>query len=145
MKFAELLRYGEFADRGVKGPGDAQQWARRHFPLVVREHGLKLLDTSRPWPPVSGRHVMIGVAAAYSGADLEILDEVGGALSKQTDEEIELLDISGPGYPPALDALIRRGAGQTPIVAIWDAGRLVRTEFGKSARDFLRSRYLGNS
>jgi hypothetical protein len=146
MRFSELLNYADHAGAGFAGPGNAQREARRRFPAVAREHGQVVGGAGRPRPR-PGTHVVIGVAAGYAVLDLELLDDLSAALRARSDERIELLDSSGSEHGADLESLVPGSisTGQTPIVAVWDAGRLVRAEAGKAARDFLRSKYLGRA
>ena len=145
MKFLELLKPPPSLAAGadISALGAFQQEARRRFPAVAQQHGLKVRMSIDPLPGAA-RLLLICVAAGYSVRDLELLDELAPALRARTDEVIELLDISGPEHFSQLKALLPDFVflGQTPIVVAWEAGR-AHAVGGKAARDFLRSRYLG--
>lgn len=145
-RFADLLRYSNYSGLGAAGPGEAQCEAARLFPITAREHGIPLLDLSRPRPD-AGTQVVIGVGAGYSIPDLELLDEI---VPRLRGHNVELVDLSTPARHTEREELEVRLPGstttaQTPIVAVWTDGRLIRTELGKAARDFLMSRYTRRS
>ena len=146
MKFSQLLEPGLTSQGPLDRIAQGQREAGRRFPAVAREHGFRLVDPSQSGL-ASPAGTIIGVAAEWAVLDMQILDDLSGTTRDWVREPVELLDISsveGSAFIERLSPGCTR-LGHTPIVIQIEAGRVVRTETGKAARDFLRAVYLGKS
>ncbi len=144
MRFSELLEPQKGSS--VQDIQRLQQLARQRFPVVLHEHGLILRDPKERIP-AHGNFVVIGVAAGYSNADLQFLDEIAAVLKQVRGDRIEIFDASTLKNMEEFEAFIPSIASvyQTPIVGFWVDGVLSERTTGKPARDFLRARYLKDS
>jgi hypothetical protein len=120
-------------------PGPLQTRARKQFPSVVRKSHLKLyLPGSQV--PSSRKYALIGIAT-YSSLELQLLDELE-ATYPQLSGEVAVFDLMGCSnlcdirdHLPMF-AVVR----QTPVVAIWDKGRLIASQTGlRMTREALQS------
>ena len=95
--------------------------------------------------PPQGRCLLL-VVAPYSHYDLILLDLIDASLPSKTSPEVQVYVANLLDYdnPKQLEADIP-GVGpvhQTPIAALWESGRLLRSAWGNEGRD-LAAEVLG--
>jgi hypothetical protein len=157
-RFSELL-----TDAGAKNEPNVvfnigsgiQQFARQvvrvqqavdaAFPNVATAHSFYYWRPGDRVPSI-GQRVLIGVAAAYSHSDLQLLDSVSEEWSSSgSGITVDVFNISDCSLQDDFELYIP-GIGpvfQTPVVGLWADGVLVRKGTGKNAVDILKSLFSG--
>jgi hypothetical protein len=128
------------------GLNNDPEWADRHLPGLVAEGPLRMW---RPGMIVSdkGTRLLIG-AATWSGYDMRLLDLIAEA--KRADpQEASIVDVFNTAdcrqmsdfrdYIPTLPEVF-----QTPVVGVWQDGRLQEAQQGYAARDLI-ARLFGST
>jgi hypothetical protein len=129
-----MSRFLDLSDR----PHDAAApYAVDHdFPAAVAESHLRLWKPGDPIPD-RGTRVLFGVAM-WSQYDLHLLDVINQALAERDDNDLTV-DVFNAGilttledfenYIPGLEA------HHTPVLGIWQDGKLIERQFGYHASD----------
>jgi hypothetical protein len=112
-------------------PGPLQSAARRRFPSIVQKSHLGQRDPGDAIPS-SGKYAIIGIAT-YSPDELRLLDEVETAYPRWgTTSRVAVFDVMEckdmedvKKHIPAFATVV-----QTPVVALWDGGKLVSAQTG---------------
>ena len=117
----------------------------RLFPAVVAESHLRLWKPGDPIP-AHGLRLLFGTAT-WSGYDMHLLDVIDKTLSEQGGDA-PIVEVFNAGnlttveefekYIPGLEA------HHTPVLGIWQGGRLIERQFGYHAADRL-ARMFGTS
>ena len=121
-------------------PGQLQSIARGKFPSIVTQSHLEQHVPGSP-VPIHGKFVIIGVAT-YSPDELRLLDEVEAAYAQWGKTKVvvfNVLDCNDMNdmrrHVPPLMMVV-----QTPIVALWDNGKLVTSQTGlRMTREVLQN------
>ena len=133
--FASLL-----ANPGADFPATVQQNAERRFGQQISQSRLHRRELSEP--PGVNQYVVIGIAT-YSPLELALLDEINSQSRLWSDRwRIDVFSILGckslddfQKYMPG----VKQEIHQTPVVAVWDQGKLVTCTTGlKASRDLLQ-------
>jgi hypothetical protein len=126
MMFKELLDNPSRIE-----PGPLQKTARQQFPAVVGKSHLKQ-HTSGSDVPTSGKYTIIGIAT-YSPLELQLLDDLdatypqwGSTGMVAVFDLMECSDLGDARKHLPIFATVK----QTPVVAIWDDGRLIASQTG---------------
>jgi hypothetical protein len=135
--FSELLEH-KLGDE----PGDNQKRAKRKFPALAQQHGLKVYEPGQPLPS-SGNLILIGVAAGFSVYDLSLLDEITASGDRSQLQDVAIFDASlftsMEDFEKFIPGIIP--VHHTPVVGVWENGKLIAKLKGPDARVFLRRHF----
>lgn len=112
-------------------PGLLQTLARQRFASIVQNSHLEHRVVSHRVPS-NGRYIIIGVAS-YSPLELQLLDDVDAAYPQWKDTaKVAVFDLMECKDMNELNKLLLKVASvtQTPVVAMWDGGKVVAFETG---------------
>jgi hypothetical protein len=128
------------------GPGQFDVANRdRQFPAVVEESNFRLWKPGDPIP-ARGTWTLFGVAM-WSQYDMHLLDVINQALAEQGDN-VPNVEVFNAGILTSTEEferyIPRLEAHHTPVLGIWQDGRLVERQFGYHASDRL-ARMFGTS
>ena len=114
-------------------PGQLQKDARARFPILVQTSHLRERLKDKPLSNAStGQKVILGVAT-YSRDELELLDNLEQShLDWESSTEISVFDITECKNSCDLRKYLLQDMTnvQTPVVVIWNDGRMVGTQTG---------------
>jgi hypothetical protein len=118
-------------------PQDDQERAAKGLAGAVAASNLRWWQ-DRGLTPQEGRCLLL-VVAPYSHYDLILLDLLDASLPSKTSPEAQVYVANLLDYdnPKQLEADVP-GIGpvhQTPLAALWESGRLMRSAWGKEGRD----------
>src|SRR4051794_21239469 len=119
------------------GPGQFDFSHRdRRFPMVVAESHLRLWMPGDPIPS-RGMRILFG-PTTWSEYDTHLLDVIDRALAEQGDDA-PVVEVFNAGDLTTVEEFERYIPGleahHTPVLGIWQDGRLVQRQFGYHASD----------
>jgi hypothetical protein len=128
------------------GPGEFDFSHRElRFPAVVAESNLRLWKPGEPIPN-RGTRLLFGTAT-WSGYDTHLLDVIDQALADRDDDQ-PIVQVFNAGILTTFEDFEKFIPGleahHTPVLGIWQDGKLVERQFGYHASDRI-ARMFGTS
>ena len=124
---------------------DNGSYVRARLSQVLSGSAVRITDSEQVITlPAKGQRILIGVAF-YSLSDLKLLDALIKKLAKHENpaDQIEIFDVLScktmmdfERYIPGIGPVY-----QTPVVGIWDSGKLVLKASGSEGRKLLADQY----
>jgi len=130
-----------FQQSKAVGPVNNGAYVRSRAAQVIRDAGFRLKKFVSITRPNDG--VVMGIAF-YSLPDLQLLDELVQASKSGHSYSIDIFDVLDCKSMADFDQLIPgvTPVYQTPVVGIWESGKLIEKAWGATARQLILDKYI---